>query len=65
MLINQAATHAAMAHSGHQFRVLAPASRRQIVAVMAEIMEVESGWQSSLNDDLGPVNRTVEVVSPQ
>jgi hypothetical protein len=32
---------------------------------MAEIMEVESGWQAGFDDDLGPMHRPVKVVSPQ
>jgi hypothetical protein len=53
-----------LAHSVHQLASAGAARRRQIVAGMAEIMEVESRRQAALDNDLASVQRPVEVVAP-
>src|SRR5512132_1269520 len=64
VLVDQGGAQAAVAHSVHQLASAGAARRRQIVAGMAEIMEVESSRQAGLDNDLAPLHRPVEVVAP-
>jgi hypothetical protein len=54
-----------VAHPVHQFTRTRTASRREAIPGMAKIVKVEANRQAGLHEEVGPVDRPVEVVPPQ
>ena len=52
VLVNQCRTHAAVAHAMYQLASAGAACRCQVVAGVAQIVEVESGGKTRLHDAL-------------
>jgi len=52
VLVDQGSTHAGVAHAVHQLAGAGAACRCQVVASVAQIVEVESGGKTRLHDGL-------------